>query len=162
MDDKGSRSKSEVIGIRLTREEFERFSIIVDKAKARNSLSDRAAVARELIGFPAVPQTVTDEDRQFLISESQRVEVVPPGRLTRKQEGLLQKVKEILLHGHDENPENDLSYVIIANIEALWLVLKSRSSSKEKKSKTKTKNSSSVSRSNVDSDTKEGDRPSPG
>jgi len=166
MDDDKSKTKSEVIGIRLTREEFKRFTIIVERAKSRNSLSDRAAVARELIGFPSVPQTVTDEDRQFLITGTTDVEVVTPGRLTPKQEGLLRKVKELLIHGHDENPESNLSAAVSSSVNALWIALKSRATTtrpKDKEKKSKKNPSSSHDRVDYeDEDGSRGDRPPPG
>jgi hypothetical protein len=155
MEDEKTRSKSGVIGVRLSAEELERFELLVEKAKRRNTLSDKAAVARELMGFPAVPQTITDEDRRFLVSGREEVEVVPPGRLSRKQEKLIQKVKEILLYGYDENPEDDLTCGITVNILSIWAALKSRPP-KDKKSKTKT----SVSR--IDRASSEGESPVPG
>src|SRR5262245_52453919 len=141
-EEKPRQLKSKVIGIRLSIEELKRFEILVERAKKRNTLSDRAAVARELMGFPAVPRTITDEDHQFLISGTERVEVAAPGRLTRKYEGLIQKVKEILLYGHHENPEENLSHGISVNITSIWSTLKSREPQKEKK-KSKTKEDSS-------------------
>ena len=145
MEDDKTEQKSGVIGVRLSREEFERFRVLVDRARKRNTLSDRAAVLRELIGFPAVPRTITDEDRQFLITGTEQiVEVVPPGRLTRRQEALIQKVKEIFL----KDPESDLATAVSTSINALWIAFNTRGThsplQKKKKNKTKTKAKSDV------------------
>src|SRR5262245_1180801 len=92
--------KMGAIAVRMSTDELARFAEIVGRARERNSLASGASVARELLGFPAVPRTITDEDREYFVAGRVEPEEIPvAGRLTRKHEKLVAKLKDILLNG---------------------------------------------------------------
>jgi hypothetical protein len=116
--------KTGIVATRMTTEELDRFQEIVERAKRRNHLADRASVARELMGFPAVPRTITDEDRQWFITGKVEPAENKQNSLSAHQKEITAKFKEILLHGCAEDPEKDLALAITANVNALWVCLK--------------------------------------
>jgi hypothetical protein len=124
MENTKTKSKSGTVATRMSNDELERFRKLVAQAKRRNHLSDKASVARELMGFDAVPQTVTDEDRQYLVYGRVEPEEVSPGQLTRKHQILIRKVKDILLYGESDNPDENWAVAIRGNINAMWVCLK--------------------------------------
>jgi hypothetical protein len=162
--------KTGIVATRMTIEELDRFQEIVERAKRRNHLADRASVARELMGFPAVPRTVTDEDRLFLVSGEVRPQEITAERLNRRQRELISKLKDILLYGESDDLDENYAVVIAGNIKAMWVCLeqsgaKTKAKLFSKKKKTlpppppkKSRTSDVIS----NDDIIDGDRPPPG
>jgi transcriptional regulator with XRE-family HTH domain len=76
----------------------------------------------KFLGIPLAE--IFDEDRQFFVYG----EKPPPraGKLSRRQTELIAKLKDILLYGSADNPEDDLALAITANINAMWICLIAR------------------------------------